>query len=77
MTEGNWSDESQEIPRIIGNHHELEETMKDPPQEPSKREYPCQYLDFQLQASRTGNEFILVVLSLQVHGAFVSAAPWN
>ena len=31
MTEGNWSDESQEIPRIIGNHHELEEAMKDPP----------------------------------------------
>ena len=77
MTEGNRSDESQEIPRIIGNRHELEETMKDPPQEPSKREYPCQHLDFRLQASRTGSELILVVLSLQVHGAFVSAAPGN
>lgn len=77
MTEGNWSDESQEIPRIIGNHHELKEAMKDPALEPSKREYPCQHLDFRLQASRTGSELIFVVLSLQVHSAFVSAAPGN
>ena len=45
-------------PQVRGclSHQKLEEVRKDSPVEPLGRAQPCQHLDFELPASKTGRE---------------------
>lgn len=54
------------------NNQKLKEMRKVSPPEPSKGAWPCWHLDFRLLASRTGREYVPVVLS-----HFVELCPQN
>ena len=41
MTDGSDASSSQGAPKIVGSHHKLEDSRKDPPLQVPERAWPC------------------------------------